>query len=163
MDIGFDLYFIIWKKKLRGGALWTPLGGQNIDKTCFGSYDISIKSPWKALFKYVNWMLIWPLIWPSAAENDQKIVFFITVFFRGACPSTPNEIRIWILVLTLILTYIFTFWTKIEWGELGVQKTRVFLGFLWLFFKNNQFLSFQVILRWMSQTCFYTFRCVMWQ
>ena len=64
------------------GGVTTP----KIKKTRFGSCDISIESPWKALFKYVNWMLIWPLIWPSAAENDRKMTgksFFYNCFFSG--------------------------------------------------------------------------------
>ena len=68
--------FISWTKIGRGWHV-TPPGGvttPKIKKTCLWSCDISIESPWKALFKYVNWMLIWPLIRPSADENDRKIV-----------------------------------------------------------------------------------------
>ena len=89
-----------------------------IKKTRFGSCDISIESTWKALLKYVNWMLIWPLIWPSAAENDRKMTgksFFYNCFFQGSM-STPNEIRSCFSTSTLVLTYIFISWIKIGWG-----------------------------------------------
>ena len=106
---------------MRGGHPGPPQGGVTTPKTekiCSGSCDISIESPWKALFKYVNWMLIWPLIWPSAAENDRKMTgksFFYNCFFQGSM-STPNEIRSWFSTWTLVLTYIFISWTKIGRG-----------------------------------------------
>ena len=107
---------------MRGGHPGPPQGGVTTPKTekiCSGSCDISIESPWKALFKYVNWMLIWPLIWPSAAENDRKMTgksFFYNCFFQGSM-STPNEIRSWFSTWTLVLTNIFILWTKIGRGR----------------------------------------------
>ena len=89
MDIGSDLYFHIMNQNWPGSTRDPPPRGvttPKIKKTCFWSCDISIEIAWKALYKYVNWMLIWPLIWPSAAENNRKIVFLITVLLKGACP-----------------------------------------------------------------------------
>ena len=61
------------------GGVTTP----KIKKNVVG-HVTSIESSWKALFKYVDQMLIWPLIWPPGAENDREIVFLITVLFKGA-------------------------------------------------------------------------------
>ena len=112
--------FILWTKIGRRGGTLEPLRGDNHPKywkKCFGSCDISIESPWKALFKYVNQMLIWPLIRPSAAENFHQIVFFIAVLMKGACPH--QVIGNWILVWTLVWL-IFSYTQRIpkQWKNL---------------------------------------------
>ena len=61
------------------------------------------------------------LIWPSAAENNQKIIFFITVFFLGEHVHTEWDKKLIFYTHSVYLNswkiFIMHYYAKVNYGS----------------------------------------------